>query len=275
MAELYGDDVYSPAQVAEKVKSVGVTKANLPLLSMIMLGILAGGFIGLGAMFYTVVVSDAGLTFALARVIGGVAFSLGLILVVIAGAELFTGNNLMVMAWVDRRIATPLLMRNLVVVYLANLVGAVGLGLLVAISGQWKMGHVGSAAVAIASAKVNLPFVEALGRGILCNVLVCLAVWLSMAARGVSGKVLAIVFPVTAFVACGFEHSVANMYFIPLGMMLGPHVGADPSLVEGLDLAGFAGNLVPVTLGNFVGGAGMVGLVYYVIYLRGHGPGRT
>ncbi len=258
---IYGSDAYSPAQIAEKVEEVGVSKANLGLIPMVALGVLAGGFIGLGAAFYTVVASDSELSFALGRILGGLVFSLGLILVVIAGAELFTGNNLMVMARIHGRITTQLMIRNFVVVYVANLFGAVGLAALVYWSGHWKMGAVRETAINIAEAKIQIPFWEAFFRGVLCNLLVCLAVWLAMAGRGVTDKVLAIIFPITAFVACGFEHCVANMYFIPLGMMLDP--GA-----QSITIADFFGSLIPVTLGNLVGGAGLVGLVYYLVYGR-------
>ena len=259
---MYGTDAYSPEEIAEQIEEVGVRKANLPLLKMSALGVLAGGFIALGAMFFTVVVSDQYLSFALARVIGGVAFSLGLILVVIAGAELFTGNNLLVIAWVHGRIPTTLLLRNFGVVFLANFAGSLVVVGLVYVSGHLKLngGAVGETAVAIALAKVQLPAMEAFFRGILCNILVCLAVWLAAAGRQVVNRILAIVFPITAFVACGFEHCVANMYFIPLGMLCAP---------ETVTWGGLLANLVPVTLGNLVGGAGLVGLVAFVIYRRG------
>jgi formate transporter len=266
MPDIFGIDSYSPDQIAERVEAVGVKKAHLPTLSLIALGILAGGFIGLGACYYTVVTADPNLTFALSRVIGGIAFSLGLILVIVAGAELFTGNNLMVMAWVHRKITTKHILRNLVIVYVANFIGAIGLAAIVALSGHANMnnGTVGEHAVAIAQAKVALPVGEALFKAILCNILVCLAVWLAMGARTVTGKILAIIFPISAFVACGFEHCIANMYFIPLGIFL--DAGASDSL-QWIDLAE---NLAPVTLGNLIGGAGMVGLVYYVIYCLPH-----
>jgi formate transporter len=276
MAEIFGFDAYSPEKIAERVENVGVAKAGLPLLPMAALGVLAGGFIGLGALGFTLVASDASLGFAATRVLGGVAFSLGLILVVVAGAELFTGNNLLVMAWVARRISLGRLLRNFGVVYLANLAGALGLALLVFWSGQWKMagGAVGRAAVEIAAAKAALPFTEALVRGVLCNVLVCLAVWLAVAGRNVADKILAIVFPIAAFVAAGFEHCVANMYFIPLGILLkGSGVGPAAPDLDHLDWAGFAHNLLPVTLGNLVGGSVMVGLVYFAIYRLGRTPG--
>ena len=261
MPEIYGFDAFSPSEIAEKVEVVGVKKANLPLIPMVALGVLAGGFIGLGAMFFTVVASDAALSFGGSRVLGGLVFSLGLILVVVAGAELFTGNNLMVMAWVHRQISTRLLLRNFIVVYFANLAGAAGLSLVVWWSHHWELGQIEETAVRIARTKVELSFSVGLFRGLLCNVLVCLAVWLAMAGRSVTDKILAIVFPITAFVSCGLEHCVANMYFIPLGMLLAPP--DDP-----ITLTQFIRSLVPVTLGNLVGGAGLVGLVYYVIYGR-------
>ena len=264
MTEMYGTDAYSPKEVAERIESVGVNKANLPLIPMAALGVLAGGFIGLGAMFYTLVASDDTLGFGLGGVLGGAAFSLGLILVVVAGAELFTGNNLLVMAWVDRRISAKLLLRNLALVYLANFLGAVGLAALVAVSGYAKMNSnaVEDTAIAIAAAKCSIEFSEALFKGILCNLLVCLAIWLAMAGRSVADRILAIIFPITAFVAAGFEHCVANMYLVPLGLFLAGGHGPD-----GLSWTAFLiHNLLPVTLGNIVGGAGLVGLTYWVIY---------
>jgi formate/nitrite transporter len=272
MKAVFGFDCYSPKEIAERVENIGVTKANLPLLSQVALGVLAGGFIGLGAMFFTLVVSDVSLSFAVARVLGGVVFSLGLILVVIAGAELFTGNNLLVMGAVAGRIPASRFLQNLIVIYFANFVGAVGLAGLVALSGHGQMGGaaVGKAAVNIAVAKCALPFGEAFFKGVLCNVLVCLAVWLAMAGRTVTDKVLAIVFPIAAFVACGFEHSVANMYFVPLGIFLREQaVASGAANLDALNWVGLSRNLLPVTLGNLVGGSGMVGLVYWVIYRRG------
>ena len=262
-----GFDAYSPREIAEKVQLVGVTKARLSFLQTAMLGMCAGGFIGLGALFYTLVASDATLGFAATRVLGGLVFSLGLILVVVAGAELFTGNNLMVMAWADRRITTSELMRNWIVVYAANAVGAAGLAIVVYLANHGAMngGAVGAAYVKIAAAKTSLPLAEAFFKGVLANLLVCLGVWLALAGRSVVDKILAIVFPITAFVAAGFEHSVANMYFLTLGMLL-----------SDWNWSGIVANLVPVTLGNIVGGSGMVAAVYYLIYRRpAHADRRT
>ncbi|WP_333841227.1 formate/nitrite transporter family protein [Pelomicrobium sp.] len=270
MAQLYGFDAYSPQEIADKVETVGVAKARLPLPAMAMLGVLAGGFIGLGALYFTLVASDASLPFAASRVLGGVAFSMGLILVVVAGAELFTGNNLLVMAWADRRITTGEMLRNWTIVYVTNAVGAVGLAVVVYLAQHPEMagGAIGRQAVKLAAAKASLPFVEAFFKGVLCNVLVCLAVWLAMAGRSVTDKVLAIVFPISAFVAAGFEHSVANMYFLALGWMLqGTYIGTEGAPIG---WSGIVGNLVPVTLGNVAGGSLMVALVYYLIYRRPH-----
>ncbi|MBI4823927.1 MAG: formate/nitrite transporter family protein [Nitrospirae bacterium] len=270
MAEIFGFDAYSPGEIAEKVESVGVTKARLPVLSVVMLGVLAGAFISLGAMFSTLVVSDKSLGFAISRVLGGVTFSLGLVLVVIAGAELFTGNNLLVMAWVSRRISTVELIKNWLIVFIANFIGSIGIVLFVILSGYWKMsgGAVGEEALSIAAYKVTLSFGEAFFNGVLCNLLVCLAIWLTLAGRSVMDKILAIIFPISAFVAAGFEHCVANMYFIPLGILLYKWGLVTPQGIENLSWAGFIHNLIPVTAGNIIGGSVFVALVYYVIYRR-------
>ncbi len=262
MTEIYGSDAYAPDQIAERVETVGVQKANLPLLKLIALGVLAGGFIGLGAMFFLIVASDPSLSFAVQRVLGGLVFSLGLILVVVAGAELFTGNNLMVMAWVSRKIPLSRLLRNLTIVYFANFFGAAGLALLVAYSGHLEMneGGIGQTASALAVSKLSLSFPDAFLKGIICNILVCLAVWLAMAGRSVVDRIVGVIFPVTAFVAGGFEHCIANQYFVPLAIFYGS---------DEVTWASFLlNNLLPVTLGNLAGGAGMVGLVYWIIYRR-------
>jgi formate/nitrite transporter len=269
--EIFGFDAFSPKQIAARVADVGVIKARLPLVTMSMLAMAAGGFIGLGALYYTLVAADPALPFAASRLLGGLVFSLGLILVVVAGAELFTGNNLMVMAWADRRITTAELLRDWIIVYLANAFGAVGLAVLVYLSnhGSLNGGAVAAAYVKIAAAKTSLPFGEAFFKGVLCNLLVCLAVWLALAGRSVTDKVIAVVFPTSAFVAAGFEHCIANMYFISLGMLLHDQVPSiDSSHVTSLDWAGFARNLIPVTLGNIVGGSVMVAAVYHLIYNR-------
>jgi formate/nitrite transporter len=254
-------DAYSPREIAMHVEDVGVAKARLPVLDTMALSVLAGAFIAFGAMFSTLVVTGNDLGFGINRLIGGVAFSLGLILVVVAGGELFTGNNLIVMAWADRKITALQLLRNWTLVFIGNFIGAVGAAVLVYLSGVLQLGDgaFGSSAAQIASAKVALPITEAFFRGVLCNALVCLAVWLCFAAHTVSGKILAIIFPISAFVALGFEHSIANMYFIPIGWLLD---------AEGVSVASFLGNLIPVALGNIVGGSVLVALVYWLIYDR-------
>jgi formate/nitrite transporter len=270
MADNFNMDAYSPQQIAERVDTIGVTKARLPLLSMAMLGMLAGAFIGLGALYFTLVISDAGLPFAVARVLGGVCFSLGLLLVVVAGAELFTGNNLLAMAWADGKVSTAEVLRNWVVVCVANLIGAAGLALLVFLSGHAGMngGAVAQSYLKIAIAKSTLPLGELFFRGVLCNVLVCMAVWMVLAGRTVADKFFAIVLPISAFVAAGFEHSIANMYFFPLALLLKESGVMLPAGADALTVYAMWRNLVPVIAGNIVGGSVLVALVYYVIYIR-------
>ena len=270
-------DPLLPRQIAEACERVGVTKAHLDLVSMLVLAGLAGAFISLGAMLYTVTVTDAGLGLGPSRLLGGVAFSLGLILVVVAGAELFTGNSLVVMAWANRKVSTLLLLRGWLVVYGGNFAGALLTLLLVYATEQWKIGDaaIGGTALRIANNKVNLDFGQAIALGVLCNALVALAVWLALSARGVPGKAIAIVFPITAFVAAGFEHSIANMHFIPIGILLKNKesvqaaAGLTPSDLGDLTWADFfVSNLLPVTIGNIIGGALLVGAVYWFVYLR-------
>ncbi|MGE0225506.1 MAG: formate/nitrite transporter family protein [Acetobacteraceae bacterium] len=256
-------DAYAPAQVAHLVEAVGVRKANLPLLPSMMLSLLAGAFISFGACFYMIAMTDSGLGWGPTRLLGGLVFSTGLILVIVGGAELFTGNSLIVMAWAQRRIGSVALLRNWTVVLIGNLIGAVATAIVVAWSGAFSPQALAATAIRIAEAKVTIGFTEAFLRGVLCNVLVCLAVWLSFSARTVADKVLAIPLPIAAFVALGFEHSIANMFFLPLGWLVGSaKLGLMPVLH----------NLVPVTLGNIVGGGALVAGVYWAIYLRPEAP---
>lgn len=255
-----GVDAYSPAEMAARVESAGVAKAAQAILPLFVLAVLAGVFIAFGAMYYTVTVTGSQLGPGPTQMLGGIAFSLGLVLVVIGGAELFTGNALIVMAWAHGKVTLAALLRNWGVVYVGNFVGAIASAFAMHWSGALSIGGGASAQTAegIAAAKLALGPVEAFFRAVLCNALVCLAVWLCFAARRVSGKILAIVFPISAFVALGFEHSIANMYLIPVGM-----------LSAGVwDVGGFLQNLVIVTAGNIVGGSVFVALVYYLIYLR-------
>lgn len=273
---LPGPDAFAPAAVAARVSTAGVAKSNLRLGRMLWLAILAGVFIGLGAEFCTLVITGSSAGFGLTKLLGGLAFSLGLILVVVAGAELFTGNNLLTMAWLDGKVSTQKLLINWGVVFIGNLIGSLALAGLMYLTKQWALSDygVGATALKIAADKCALPFMTALARGVLCNLLVCLAVWLCFASRSVVDKVFAIVFPITAFVASGFEHSVANMYFIPYGLLLkqNPAVvqaaGLSVEQLSHLTVNGFFSNLIPVTIGNLIGGGVMVGMVYWFVYLR-------
>ncbi len=261
-------DAYPPPEIASRVCQVGLAKVTTPASTMIALAVLAGAFISLGALFYTVTVTAGkngpAVSFGIQRLAGGITFSLGLVLVVVGGAELFTGNNLIAMAWAVGCVRTRQVVRNWVWVYLGNFVGAAGTALLVLLAGVHTLGDggVGDTMVQIARGKIALDPVSAIARGILCNVLVCLAVWLCMGARSVADKILATVFPISAFVACGFEHSVANMYFLPVGIAL----AADGSAP--LSIPGAVANLVFVTIGNLIGGTLLVALVYWFVYLR-------
>jgi formate/nitrite transporter len=278
-------DALLPAEMASKAADIGVRKAAMGVVPTFVLAILAGAFIALGAAFATTVAAGAAgiLPFGIVRLAAGVAFSLGLILVIVGGAELFTGNNLLAMAWAAGRISVASIVRNWAIVYAGNLVGAVGTAVLVVVAGQYLFGDgaVGAVALSTATAKAGLDPLRAFVLGILCNGLVCLAVWLTYSARTTTDRILAIVPPIAAFVAMGFEHSVANMYFIPVGILIRAaapdsfwtSIGGARDGYLGLDAAGLIGNLVPVTLGNIVGGTVLVAAVYWLVYLRDHGRG--
>ncbi|OGO51710.1 MAG: formate transporter FocA [Chloroflexi bacterium RBG_16_68_14] len=270
-------DPLLPPQMAAACEDVGVRKATMNIVSLAVLAGLAGAFISLGAMLFTVTVASSDLGYGPTRLLGGAAFSLGLILVVIGGAELFTGNTLIVMGWASGKISTPLLLRNWTVVYAGNFAGSLLTVLLVYFTGQWEFngGQIGASALKIADAKVDLEFGQAIALGILCNALVTLAVWLSLSARSNTDKILSIVFPITAFVAAGFEHSIANMYFVPMGILVKEHAAArsaadlSSSQLSNLTWGDFfLSNLLPVTIGNVIGGALLVGAVYWFVYLR-------
>lgn len=267
----------APKTIAETVaQKVGVTKATSPWLTVFVLGILAGAYIGFGGLLSSTVTFDmaAKMGLGFTKLLSGAVFSVGLMLVVIAGAELFTGNNLMVSSVMLREISVSTMLRRWGIVYLANFIGSILVVLLFFYSGLWRTGDgaLGAAAIKVAYNKVTLPFMEALIRGIGCNWLVCLAVWMALASRQTIGKIFAIFFPIMAFVAIGFEHCVANMYFIPTGLLL----------AHGTALAGLSGvdasqlslvnflwkNLLPVTIGNIFGGVVFVGMSYWGAYLR-------
>lgn len=273
-------DALLPADIARKAEAVGVQKTRMNVPSLLALAVLAGAFIALGGMFATTVLAgaDGVVPFGISRLLSGLVFCLGLILVVVGGAELFTGNTLMVMAWAAGEVRLREMLRAWAIVYIGNFVGAIGTAALVFLSGQYLAGKGSVAGVALnlALAKVTLSFDHALFLGILCNVLVCLAVWLAFGARSTTDKVLALLFPVSAFVVAGFEHSVANMYLIPLGLFikawapvaLWVEIGGDAADYAALTWPAFFVSLIPVTIGNIIGGGVLVGLVYWFIYLR-------
>ncbi len=282
---LLGVDALLPPEMAHKAEQVGEAKAGLPGIKMFSLAVLAGAFISLGAIFATTVTTGAAaMPYGVSRLLGGLVFSLGLILVVVGGAELFTGNTLIVMAWAHGRVSLARLLKSWAVVYLGNLGGALATALIMFLTGQYGFagGAVGVHALATAQAKCSLDFTQAVALGVMCNALVCLAVWLCYGARSVTDKIMSIVFPITAFVACGFEHSVANMYFIPIGLMIKDWAGPRFWALAGRTAADypaltwpsfFLDNLLPVTIGNVIGGTVLVGLAYWSVYLRG-GPSQ-
>ena len=274
-------DALLPPAMAAKAEQVGINKANLEAINTFLLAVLAGAFIALGAIFATTVTAGAAgvLPFGVTKLLGGLVFCLGLILVVVAGAELFTGNTLIVMAWASGKVTTAKLLRNWIIVYVGNFVGSVATALFMFLSGQYAFGAgaVGLNVLNIADAKVNLDFVQAIVLGILCNALVCLAVWLTYSARTTTDKILAILFPISAFVAAGFEHSIANMYFIPIGLFVKggaplafwSQIGKTAADYSGLTWQAFLiNNLLPVTIGNIIGGTVLVGVIYWRIYSR-------
>jgi formate transporter len=286
-------DALLPAEMAKRAEYVGVRKSETAALTLFVLAILAGAFIALGAIFFTTVSSggvsiktaagdtafSTALPYGLNRLFAATAFCLGLILVVVGGAELFTGNNLIVMAWASGKVSTTALLRNWIIVYIGNFVGSIGTAAILFFSKQWTFGSgaVGLTALNIAKSKCELDFVQAIMLGVLCNALVCMAIWMTFSARSTIDKIAAIIFPITAFVAAGFEHSIANMYFIPIGLLIKNYAGADFWKLIGkapTDYASvtwgnfFIKNLIPVTIGNIIGGALLVAIVYWMVYLR-------
>jgi formate transporter len=276
---IFNLNAYSPAEIKEATEKVGIKKATLPVLTSFMLAVIAGGSIGLGALYYTIIVSDPELSFAAARVIGGLAFSLGLVIVLVGGAELFTGNNLVVMAWASGDVTTKQMLRNWVVVYVGNLAGSLGLVVLVFLAHHLDMngGRIGLSILNTAAAKIAPDAVTLFFKGVLCNLLVCLAVWLAYGGRSVTDKIVALIFPVSAFIAAGFEHCVANMYFLPLAWLMVQTGNVPPGFdASAITVTGIIHNLVPVTVGNIVGGAGLVGAMYWAIYRTAFGEsGRS
>lgn len=291
MSEMRIDSLL-PQEMASRAEFLGVRKAAMPSFKTFMLAILAGAFIAMGAIFATTVSAGGetvtgadgtiayvvGLPYGVVRVLAGLVFSLGLILVIVGGAELFTGNNLIVMAWASGKVRGVRLLRNWIIVYAGNFVGAFGTAVLMFLSRQYTFGSnaVGVTALKTAVTKCDLGFVQAIALGILCNALVCMAVWLTYSARSTVDKIVAILFPIAAFVAAGFEHSVANMYFIPFGLLIKDFdpafistVGSQVAHLEHLTWGAFLlKNLLPVTIGNIIGGSIFVAAFYWMIYLR-------
>jgi formate transporter len=272
-----GLDALPPDRIARKAEEVGEAKVGLSAANTLALGVLAGAFIAMGAIFATTVTAGGtSLPYGVSRLLAGLAFSLGLILVVVAGAELFTGNNLIVMAWASRRVSTARLLRNWALVYVGNFAGAIATAGILYVGKQYSFGKgaVGEQALSIAVGKTSLGFVQAIALAAFCNALVCLAVWLAYSARTTADKILAIVPPIAAFVASGFEHSVANMFFIPMGLFVKANhafvaTHHAPANLGNLTWTRFLwANLLPVTIGNVIGGALMVGAVYWFVYLR-------
>jgi formate transporter len=256
-------EAFPPQEIARKIERIGVAKANADALTLLVLAILAGAFISLGALLFTVTITTSELGFGPTRLLGGLSFCVGLILVVVAGAELFTGNNLIAMAWASGLIGTRQVLRNWLLAYIGNVVGCIATVAIVVWADTASMsdGAVGETAVRIARMKAELPLAEAFARGILGNALVCLAVWLAIGGRSVTDKILAIIFPITTFVAVGLEHSIANWFFLPYGLVVDAQ-GVVP-------ITGASRNILGVTAGNVIGGTLLVAGVYWAAYLRG------
>lgn len=277
MNESNGIDALLPPDIAKRAEQVGIKKAGMDAASVFTLALLAGGFVAVGAVFATTTVSGAAgiLPYGVTRLLAGLVFSLGLILIVVAGGELFTGNNLIVMAWASRKVSTKALVRNWVLVYAGNLVGAILTAGLMYLTKQYLAGDgvVGKAALNIANDKVHLEFIQAVALGMMCNALVCVAVWLTYGARSTTDKIMAIIFPITAFVSAGFEHSIANMYYIPFALLI-KQFDSDFATAQGLSVPDLTvqsfliDNLLPVTIGNIIGGSVMVAIIYWFVYLR-------
>ncbi len=270
-AEYPAPDCLAPAAIEAKTEAAGVTKANLPIAKAFVLAMFAGAFIAFGGLFFTVFLSDSMLTWGPQRIVGGLCFCLGLVLVLVCGAELFTGNSLMVCALKSGKISFSQMLSRWVVVWLGNFVGSLLIVFLVYMAGIYKLNGeaVAASMVSIAAGKVTPDWITIFFRGILCNIFVCLAVWIGTAGKTVVDKVVGILLPISAFVACGFEHCVANMYFLPMGaVMHACGYGADVAGADALNAAGIAFNLSAATLGNIVGGALLIALGYWFVYAK-------
>lgn len=276
MAGQSTSDAYTPAEIARKAEQVGIAKASLSFRNIAMLAILAGAFVALGGIAYLTVTTDVQGGYGVTQLLGGLIFNMGLLLCSVAGSELFTGNSLLIIPFMTRKISLKQMVRNWVLVYLFNMVGALIVAFLIYRAQHWTGGGnlVGARVLTVAASKASYSPEVIFFRGLFANLLVCLAVWMGYAGRTVTDKVMAYILPITGFVASGFEHSVANMFFIPYGMMVKAHsaVTAMPGVpvekLHYLNMAGFAKNLTWSTLGNLAGGAICVGLAYWFIYLK-------
>lgn len=277
---VYDIDAYSPQKIAARIDAVTAVKAKDTKAATFWLGVNAGVFIALGAQFATLVISDSGLHSGLTAVIAGIVFCLGLILVVVGGAELFTGNCMIFIGYMEKRITTKRIFDHWNISLIGNFVGSLIIVLFMLLSHQFEFYDymVGGKALLIANKKVNLTFPAAFSKAVLCNAMVCMAVWVCFSARNVADKIMTLVFPIAGFVASGFEHLVANMYFIPMGIFLkgNPEVVAAAEKMVGktLDLSNltwkgfFVINQFPVFLGNVFGGVALAGVAFWFIYLR-------
>jgi formate transporter len=269
----------SPEEMARKAEALGIAKVSKPLLQSFYLAIMAGVFIAIAFVFYTTVTTGSeGMPYGLIKFVGGIAFSLGLILVVVCGGELFTSSTLTLIARANKHISTSQVLRNWVVVYVGNAFGALFLVLLIWLAQQHLVnnGAWGMNAMSIAQHKIHYSFTQAVVLGMLCNMMVCLAIWMAFACKSVTDKVIVMLLPISMFVASGFEHCIANLFMVPMGIVIRTFASAEfwslahssPELFNDLTLSNFiVNNLIPVTIGNIIGGA-LVGLAYWQIYLR-------
>jgi formate/nitrite transporter len=273
-------DAIMPPAMAVRAEASGVKRASISLTTLLVLSVVAGAFVSFGAIFATTVSAGAAdLPYGIVRLLVGLVFSAGLIMVIIGGAELFTGNNLLVMAWASKKVTTRAVLLNWVLSFAGNFVGAIVTAVLMFYTTQYTFGggSVGLAALNIANAKTSLAFIPALTLGIMCNALVCVAVWMCFSARTNIDRVVTVIPPIAAFAAAGFEHSIANIYFIPMGLFI--KAGAPDSFWKAIGKTAadypeltwsnfLVGNLIPVTIGNVIGGSLMVAAVYWFVYLR-------
>ena len=277
-------DTIMPGEMARRAELSGVQRASMDPLTILVLSLVGGAFVAFGAIFSTTVsAGSGGLPFGVAKLLSGTVFSVGLVMVVVAGAELFTGNNLIVMAWASGKVTTTSLLLNWLLTFVGNCAGAMATAGLMLCTTQYTFGSgaVGLAALTTANSKAALAFVPALALGVMCNALVCLAAWMCYSARTAVDRVALIILPVAAFAAAGFEHSIANAYFIPMGLLIKAtapdsfwlSIGKTAADFPALSWSGFVGNLVPVAIGNIIGGALLVAAVYWFVYLRNPGRG--